>query len=221
MVATTLYLCKQTNALIGYTQSDEIQLCWMPTWESPMMYDGKAFKIMTGLTSMVSRYFNKHVGEYIPEKAGQDADFDCRVWSVPSQAEATNAFVWRELDATRNSVSMAAQSMFSHKTLQGKNSSEMQDMMWSLKSVNWNNYPSFFKRGTYIQRRRSVRPFTTAELAKLPPKHAARKNPDLMIERNDYTIVSIPPITKIPNRTAFIFEGDLPIDVGTLEGVRA
>ena len=215
MVATTLYLCERTNALMGYTQSDEITLVWFPTFESPMMFDGKVSKLNSVLSSQAARYFNKNVSKYVPKKADQDADFDCRVWNVPSKVEAANAFVWRELDATRNSVSMAAQAKFSHKELQGKNSSEMQDMLWNV-GINWNNYPPFFKRGTYIQRRRSLRPFTTDEIEKLPLKHAARTNPALMIERNDYTTISIPPLVKVPNRVTVIFDGELPVDESSL-----
>lgn len=60
---------------------------------------------------------------------------------VPSKIEAVNAFIFRELDATKNAISMAAQSMFSHKELQHKNGKEMQEMMWQQRGVNFNDYP--------------------------------------------------------------------------------
>ncbi len=210
MVATTLFLCKNTNALVGYTQSDEISLVWMPTWESPMMFDGKVFKIIGVLCSMASRYFNRNAADHIPEKADKEADFDCRVWNVPTKEEATNVFVWRELDATRNSISMAAQSKFSHKALQGRSTDEMQEMLWQ-QGINWNDYPDFFKRGTYVQRRTTVRAFTTDELGKLPPKHAARSNPALTVERKEFVSVCLPPITRILNRVDVIFNGAVPL----------
>ena len=73
------------------------------------MFDGKVFKLVGVLASTAARYFNRNVKKHVPEKEGVDADFDCRVWNVPSPMEAANVFVWREMDATRNSVSMAAQ----------------------------------------------------------------------------------------------------------------
>jgi tRNA(His) 5'-end guanylyltransferase len=44
---------------------------------------------------------------------------------------------------------MAAQSMFSQKQLHGKNTSVLQDMMME-KGVNWNDYPTQFKRGSGV-----------------------------------------------------------------------
>jgi tRNA(His) 5'-end guanylyltransferase len=140
--------------------------------------------------------------------------FDCRVFSVPNETEAANCLLWRELDATRNSVSMAAQANFSHKELQGKSCAEMHDMLFN-KSINWNNYPDFFKRGTYVQRINVVRPFTVEEIDKLPPKHMARTNPNLTVERTDYIEIKMPPFMKVINRENVIFRGESPKTLGT------
>jgi tRNA(His) 5'-end guanylyltransferase len=78
------------------------------------------------------------------------AQFDSRIMIIPESEEVVNYFIWRQQDATRNSISMAAQSMFSHKELQGKSTSNMQDMMMLQKGVNWNDYPTRFKRGTSV-----------------------------------------------------------------------
>ena len=66
---------------------------------------------------------------------------------------------------------MAAQSMFSHKQLQKKNGAEMQEMMWSTHGVNFNDYPAFFKRGTFVRRVKRERVLTQAELERLPEAH--------------------------------------------------
>jgi tRNA(His) guanylyltransferase len=133
--------------------------------------------------------------------------FDARVWNVPNLMEAANTFVWREQDATRNSIQMAAGALFSHKELFEKDTKDMQEMMWQ-KGVNWNNYPDEFKRGTYILRKTVKRPFSVDEIEKLPPMHEARKNPDLVIERSEYQITRFPvPITKIEDRVGVLFKG--------------
>jgi tRNA(His) 5'-end guanylyltransferase len=210
MISTTVYLSKQTNALISYTQSDEITLCWMPTFESPMMFDGKVFKLQSILASMTARYFNKQATKYISEKENNDADFDCRVWNVPNEVEAVNVFIDREMDATRNSVSMAAQSQFSHNELHGKSCSDMHEMLHS-RGINWNDYPNFFKRGTYVRKRELSRSFTAEELEVLPPKHTARTNPDLEIKRTVVMVEDFPPLKKVINREAVIFGSADPI----------
>lgn len=76
--------------------------------------------------------------------------FDCRVWQVPSKEEAINNFMWRELDAKKNSISMSARTYYSHDELHGKTADEMQEMLWQ-KGVNWNNYPNFSSDGHILQ----------------------------------------------------------------------
>ena len=183
MIETTKYLVKETNANCGFTQSDEITLLWYskdPT--SQVYFNGRLFKVISDLAASASVFFNSKLAEYIPEKKDKMPRFDCRVFNVPTLEEAVSAFHWREKDATKNSISMAASEYYSHKFLMKKNSSEKQELLFK-KGINWNDYPSFFKRGTYVQRRRISTKFTTLELEKLPPKHKAKTNPDLQIER--------------------------------------
>ena len=75
--------------------------------------------------------------------------FDARVFNVP-EGEVTNCVLFRQNDATRNSVSSLAQTYFPHKELQGKNSSQMQDMLMEKYGINWNNLSIPEKRGTAI-----------------------------------------------------------------------
>jgi len=215
MVETTRFLVGDLGACIGYTQSDEISLVWfVEKIGTELPFDGRTLKLASILAAKASVYFNKRLPDLLPEKIGQSPVFDCRVFSVPTQTEAANCILWRELDATRNSISMAAQACFSHNQLMGKNCDEMQEMLFQEKGINWNDYPSFFKRGTYIQKRVVERPFTSDEIDKLPPKHAARTNPDLKIWRTDYRVLDLPPIPKITNREAVIFAGAEPVVAG-------
>lgn len=78
--------------------------------------------------------------------------FDARVFTIPSAVEVANYFLWRQRDAVRNSVSMAAQAHFSHKRLHGLNGGQMQELLWSEKRVNWNDYPDEAKRGRVCTR---------------------------------------------------------------------
>lgn len=209
MVATTKYLVEETNAKIGYTQSDEISLVWFAKKEEQTFFDRKLLKMTSMLSSITTAFFNRKLADYLPEKADKVPLFDARVWNVPVPYEACNYLIWREMDATRNSVSMAAQSEYSHGELQGKNSSVMQEMLFQ-KGINWNDYPSFFKRGTYVQRREVEKPLTATELAALPPKHNAHKNPQLTVKRHEVKVLELPPLAKLTNREAVVFEGATP-----------
>lgn len=73
--------------------------------------------------------------------------FDSRVFNIPKE-EVNNCLLWRQQDATRNSIQSVAQANFSHKQLEGKNCNELQEMLWQEKGINWNDYPTHLKRGS-------------------------------------------------------------------------
>lgn len=211
MVDLTAALVEETNARIGYTQSDEISLVlYAPDPKSQLYFDGRIQKITSCLAGYAAAWFNRDVPGRIPEKAaGPLATFDCRVWNVPSIDEATNAVLWRELDATKNAVQMAAHHYYSHAELDNKHTGEMQEMLWR-KGVNFNDYPAAFKRGSYVRRVTRTGRFTAEEIAALPPMHDAARNPDAEFERSTVERVEFPPLSKVPNRVAVLFDGAAP-----------
>jgi tRNA(His) 5'-end guanylyltransferase len=79
----------------------------------------------------------------------QGAMFDARVFNIPKE-EVTNCIYWRQLDASRNSVQMVGQANFSHKELQKKSCSDIQDMLMLQKGINWNDFPVCQKRGSCV-----------------------------------------------------------------------
>ena len=79
----------------------------------------------------------------------QGALFDSRVFNIPVE-EVTNCVLWRQKDATRNSINSLGQSMFPHKVLQNKTTSQVQDMLMEKFGVNWNNLSTVEKRGTAV-----------------------------------------------------------------------
>lgn len=77
------------------------------------------------------------------------ATFDSRVFILPKE-EVCNYFIWRQQDATRNSILAVAQSVLSHKEMQGKKCNELQDILFIQKGINWNHFPTIEKRGACI-----------------------------------------------------------------------
>jgi tRNA(His) guanylyltransferase len=205
MVDTTKFLTDETNAILSYTQSDEITLILYSSDKKSSIYnDGKKQKILSKLTGKCVTYFNELRKVYLPEH-DKIANFDCRIYQTPSLHDACLQLLWRENDATKNSVAMLAQSLFSHKELQGLHGGQMQDKMMLEKGVNWNDLEPKYKRGTYIKRIKTSKPFTPEELSQLPPNHNAHKNPDLVIERNVVSVVDMPIFSKIENRVDVVF----------------
>lgn len=210
MVETTRFLVEETHAKIAYTQSDEISLVLYAdpsNLRSILPFNGKYQKLVSVLASMATAKFNALVPLYLQQKKDDLAFFDCRVWQVPSQEEAANCFLWREFDCNKNSISMAAQHYYSHKELHGKHSSEMHQMLFE-KGINWNDYPDFFKRGTYLQRKLFEMPLTEVERNAIPEKH--RPASDTKVLRSRVVTLKMPPLSKVVNRTGVIFNGEEP-----------
>jgi tRNA(His) guanylyltransferase len=210
MIETARYLVQDMTAIVGYTQSDEITLAWFESSQSASAYafDGRFQKLASVLAGMASARFVQLVLKHLPEKAGETPHFDCRVWQVPTLDDAADVFVWREDDAVKNSITMAAGVYFTDAELDGKNSSVKQEMLWQ-KGVNWNGFPSFFKRGTYLQRRTHERPLADDERARIPEAH--RPPIGATFQRTQVVEIDLPPVRKIENLSAVLFERAAPI----------
>ena len=212
MIETTKFLVEETHACVGYTQSDEISLAWFvdAKGDSEYLFDGKFSKLNSVLAALASVKFMKLILEHVPEKAMQTPVFDCRTWQVPTLDLAADAFLWREFDATKNSISMAAHAYFPHKSLQGLNGSEKQERLWAEKGINWNDYPIFFKRGTYVQRVAKERELSEEERLRIPEKH--RPVPGTKFMRSSVVELDLPPARKLANYTDVLFTNASPIN---------
>jgi tRNA(His) 5'-end guanylyltransferase len=153
MQHTAKMLCAQVgNCRIGYEQSDEITLLLtdFDTFDTQAWFGGNIQKIVSVSASIATAAFNSNWFSYPEHKAFNSlATFDSRVYTIADPFEAYNAFLWRQQDATRNSLQMIAQSLYSHKELHGKKQSDLQEMIWQ-KGHNFNDFPTMFRRGSFI-----------------------------------------------------------------------
>jgi tRNA(His) guanylyltransferase len=211
MIGTTKFLVEETHARCGYTQSDEITLVWYAQdFESEIFFGAKMAKLTSVVCSLATAYFNRMLPESLPEKMYELAIFDNRAFEVPSTTEAVNVFMWREQDAIRNSIQMAARSFFSHKECLNKDCKTLVCMLGE-KGIKWGDYPRFFKRGTYVRRKTIERKFTPEELVRLPVKHKAQQDPDMTVVRSTVMEEDFPALTEIVNRAEVIFLGAEPL----------
>jgi len=198
------------HALVAYSQSDEITLAWyLPDSDSEYLFGGRVNKLNSILASAASVSFTDSLRYFYRDTELRKAIglFDCRVWSVPTLEEAANVFVWREQDAVRNSVLSLAQKYYSDSELFGMGQEEQHDMIHAA-GDNWNNHPSWFRRGSYRNRVTEKRKFTDAEIKNLPLKHAARKNPDIEYVRTVTKSMNLPQLLSIENRAGVLFYND-------------
>ncbi len=176
MVRTMEYCAANIgNCVFAYCQSDEItfilsdyrklntdawfgyrtdKLCSIAASMATMAFN-KFFSDEVRYRNM--KYYCKHVSEDNPyprddlgityaKSAQTGAMFDARCFNIPKE-EVCNCIYWRQLDATRNSIQMVGQANFSHTELQGKSCDEIQDMLHEQRGINWNDFPTRWKRG--------------------------------------------------------------------------
>jgi len=179
MDETAKYLCKNIQgAVIGFVQSDEISILMtdFATHQTDAWFDGNIQKIVSVAASLATSKFNqlrlKRNAELMLEYSVQFvsdnnskivnkiedfidnfklAEFDARTFTIPAKSEVMNSLIWRQQDTVRNSISSVAQSLYSHKELNGKNMSVQQEMIFQ-KGVNWNDYDSKLKRGRLVMK---------------------------------------------------------------------
>jgi len=185
MDATAAYLCKNIQgAKFAYVQSDEISILITDFDDlgTHAWFDNNLQKMVSVAASMATAEFNRlrlmrGFGNY--EQTPMQgraiisqfnmAQFDARVFQIPFAAEVENYFIWRQQDATRNSISSAAQSLYSPKELNGVKTDGMQEMLFQ-KGINWNNYSPREKRGSLIRKveRKFIKSDSIKAVAKTP-----------------------------------------------------
>ena len=162
MQETMKYLCENIQGcVLGYTQSDEITLVLVDyeKLNSSAWYDNEVLKIASVSASLATLAFNKFYYTNIAEMTDTEEDFklyarklnqayfDSRVFNVPKE-DVTNCVYWRQKDAERNSINSLAQSLFSHKELQGLSLKDTLTKIEQEKGIVWGNLPTEQKRGT-------------------------------------------------------------------------
>ena len=167
MNLTAMALCKEVQGCrLAYVQSDEISLLLTnyQTVDTQSWFDNNLQKMVSISASITSVTFTENsyrIWGFHDNAEGtgfegmgytspiiKPAYFDSRAFVIPKE-DVVNYFLWRQQDATRNSVQMLARSLYSHKQCEDKNNSELQELIFQ-KGINWNDCPTTQKRGRCI-----------------------------------------------------------------------
>jgi len=138
-------------ARFAYIQSDECSIVLNDALDlnTQPWFDNNIQKICSVSASVFTLSFNL----FAPFAGGINTDgpayFDSRLFMVPDEQEMINCMIWRQQDATRNSVEQYGRSMYSHTEMMNKNNAQVQDMMMA-KGFNWNDAPTWTKRGVVV-----------------------------------------------------------------------
>lgn len=152
MATTATALCREIQgSVLAYFQSDEISIIarddMQPNTEP---WAGKRLsKVLSLSAAIATANFGNGYGI---------RQFDSRAFVLPDLSEVTNYLIWRQQDATRNSVSMAAHAEFSHKSLHGVNTNGMLDRLRLEAGKPWEATPTHFKRGAVVKPVKVLKP---------------------------------------------------------------
>jgi tRNA(His) guanylyltransferase len=211
MVHALSHVLEESGATIGYTASDEISLGWALTDHTQeLWFGGKIHKLTSVLASITTVAFVQGIQrnfENSQELLDRMPHFDCRVFQVPNLHELANCFLWRNLDATKNAISQAAHHYYNHAELQGKNSSQKQEMLFQ-KGINFNDLPDSFKRGVFVRKQTVAEPFDAQAWASIPIQH--RPNLDSLLMRSKIISFDLPPLNRVKNRVDCLFHAQEP-----------
>lgn len=212
MDRTTLDLCRQFSPTAAYTQSDEISLVWAPPAEGseePLAFSGRVQKFCSLLAAAGTARFCFEAARLMGDKVGADSErlptLDCRVWQVPDLATAVEAVRWRQMDATRNSVSMLAASVFPEKLLSKVPTFERRRMLAEAGKP-WEALDERLRAGAWGFRRKEMRSLSEAELAKIPEG----RRPAGPVERSVWRLEFLPSLAALSNAEGVLFRGEAP-----------
>ena len=141
---TALTLCEEIQgARCAFVQSDEISflLTDFETIKTDAWFDGNLQKIVSVVASMATSTFSALFDRV--------ALFDARAFTIPDPTEVENYFIWRQKDAMRNAIQMAAQSIYSPQELHGKSCLEQLDML-SLAGFSWRDHGNRARYGGMV-----------------------------------------------------------------------
>jgi tRNA(His) guanylyltransferase len=142
-----LALCQEMiGCRFGYGQSDEYSflLTDFEREDAPLWFDGNMQKIVSVSASVFTGAFNAAFQAKAP------AVFDSRVMVISQRIEVARYFLWRQLDASANSLNMLASAHFPHADLENQSTAEKHELLHA-KGINWAKQPTDFKRGRVVK----------------------------------------------------------------------
>lgn len=202
MNAAAVALLNEFKAELVYWQSDEITLVIPP---ERIPFSGKTHKLNSIAASVATAAFNREmVLEDVP-----DAIFDARAFAGDRE-DCALCIMWRQRDCIKNSVSAAAQSVYSHKQLEGRNTDDKISMM-AENGLDWHAYSYGIKYGTFIRKVNVEIPVDELK-SEIPEKELERiRENGGTVTRTKLDFPKYPVLTTISNLEGMLFEGEDPI----------
>ena len=201
MDAVAIALCEQImGAQFAFVQSDEVSVLVtdFQSNQTEAWFDNSQSKMESLSASLAAVAFNrsrltrqvKQRGVEAMEAGTAWAAFDSRAFLVPDVNEAANVFIWRQQDATRNSIQMVAQAHFNQRELEGVSADQMQEKLWQERGINWNDFDARLKRGRFIEKQ------TFIKNVEYTDKKTGQARVAESVERSEWGVIAPPVFTQ-------------------------
>lgn len=145
---TAQFIMKEiiAGALFAYVQSDEITIFFtdLKNKKSGHIFGGKIEKIVSTSASAASVGFMKTM----PDCEGSPI-FDARVFVLEDYDKLQEYVDWRRLDARKNAISMAVETLKSHSELRGVKTFERRELLYG---TEYEELPASFLYGRIIHK---------------------------------------------------------------------
>lgn len=196
------------HPVLGYTQSDEMTFVFWNA-EQDVAFAGRLQKLASVCAAIATGAFLKAALRLFPEHVESVTPvFDGRAHALDITLAAKNV-EWRELDARRNAVSMAAHSVLGHSAMPGKSSADLKEMLADA-GVDFASYPERFKRGAFFRRRKVMIERTPEEIERIPEQFRAQAA-GLKERTVTVRLEGVPPLSIVENLEGFVFHDEAPI----------
>ena len=136
MKAAVEALINEFCPVVVYSQSDEITVVIDP---AKVPFGRKCHKLNSIAASVATAAFNMYLVKNGLNRTSKPATFDARAYGASTE-DVLKVLRWRQRDAIKNSISAVARVAYSHKELEGKNSTEKIAML-AEKGIQWESYP--------------------------------------------------------------------------------
>ena len=194
MKQTTKFLFEEFKPVLSYTHSDEINLLFRS--DNASLGDD-LITTTAACAGKASAIFAIEMHKHEPEIIEKHLPSFNGVAQGASPEIAASYFLWREQKARKDAVILVALNKFSQTEVNGKSPDVINEMLVS-RGINYHeDYPSSFRRGTIIRKRKVKMPLTETELSKIPEKFREQKRGQTFSRSQIVEIEDHPPLHEI------------------------
>lgn len=154
MRATTRALMDKFGFVTAYCQSDEITLIPQVLEGRNNLWNLRIQKLCSLVASYASVVFSREISSRLEscDATHLIPTFDARVFVVEELDDLKKSILWRQYDCLKNAKNLVAQSLFSHKELQGLHSDEMIAKVRDTHGIEFELFPAEFRYGSLYKR---------------------------------------------------------------------